>query len=150
MPYNLHTHTHTRNVSTPVLPPELFFLFSQGEYICVNSGISTTRQLTHLPPQSVHQSLSAADANQLWQTKPTTPWLSFFPLRLLIPPSYLTSTLTFFLFICLCSSCPCCSSTVTLCQRVTLKRLFYFYLAVFLTAGISFLNYTIKTELRAG
>lgn len=44
----------------------------------------------------------------------------------------------------------CCSSTVMVCQRVTLKRLLYFYLTVFLTAGISFLNYTIKMELRAG
>lgn len=133
-------------IYTHAILPHLYhfhvFFFPQGGYVCVNSGISTTHQFTHLALQSVHQSLSPADANQLWQTKTTT----FFSFWLLVPPS---PSLSFSLS----ASLPlvsCCSSTVIVCQRVTLKRLLYFYLTVFLTAGISFLNYTIKMELRAG
>lgn len=127
MQRDVQTHT-----STPAF---------QGEYVWKISSH------TRLPPQSVHQSLRLLLTliNSDRQNS-ALPLLPFFPLRLSILPSYLTSSLTFPLFICLSSCCPCCLSTVTPCQRVTLKRLLYFYLTFSLSVGNIFLNDSIKRD----
>lgn len=142
----MHIHTiHTCRLRAD------FFSF-QGEYICVSErAFPPPVKLAHLLPQSVHQSfcLLLTLINPDRQNSPL-PQRTFFPFCLFILPSYLTSTLTLSLFICLSSSHPCCSSTLTPCQRGDTEEIIVFLSHRFSTAGSSFLNGSIKMELRAG
>lgn len=144
MQYNVHNAQCIHTCNTYMRA----FFSLQGEYICVSTSTHTHTHL--LPKVSINLTVCCWQWSTLTAQTHRPSLVSFFPFCLFILPSYLTSTLTFFLFICLSPSCPCCSSTVMRCQWVTLKRLLYFYLTVPRQRGAAFSMTQLKRNYEMG